>query len=119
MDTPEPLTEPLTDPQEDPGPALLAARRCIESFETISGAGPLPEPMRTQLIECMRMGYEAALERVVRLALEEFIREFLLPAEPGKELSDPNALNPTPLVSDGTALAINLGLDSEGGITLE
>lgn len=118
--------EPQTSHQEDPSPALLAARCAIESFETIACAGPLPEPMRTQMIECFRMSYEATIEREVRKALEQFVLPALLDLSggtprdafdfPGAEVeSDPSALDVQPLNPEGVKLAGQLKLNDEGG----
>ncbi len=117
VDAPEPLPEPQLDHQEDPSPALLAARRAVESFETIASAGPLPEPMRTQMIECFRMSYEAAIERVAAKMSREILDAMLndRPVTLPEEELDPSALNVQPLNPEGVALAGQLGVTDEGG----
>ncbi len=117
--------EPQLDHQDDPSPALLAARCAIESFETIASDGPMPEPMRTQMIECFRMSYDAAIERAVRKALEQFVLPALLDLSgntpgvsdfPGAEVEpDPSALDVQPLNPEGVKLAGDLRLSEDGG----
>lgn len=110
-------TEPQLDHQEDPSPALLAARRCIESFETIVGVGPLPEPMRTQMIECYRMGYEAVIGSIVAKMTREILDSVLndRPVMLPEEEPDPTALDVQPLNPEGVKLAGDLGWTEKDG----
>ncbi len=101
----------LTDP---PSTARGAARRALDAFEKIAMAGPMPEPMRSQLIETISIVVDAAVERAVRRAVERVLASTLSMPTEAEGDDEPQ---PQPLVPDGAALAIDMSIDGEGGLT--
>jgi hypothetical protein len=112
------------DAPEEPTPAREAAWKAMESFEKISMAGPMPEPMRSQLIEAFVLVYDAAIERAIRKALEQFVLPALLDLSGGtpegaEVESDPKALDVQPLNPEGVKLAGDLELNEDGGFNFK
>ncbi len=102
------------DAPEIPTPAREAARRALDSFEAITMEVPVPEPMRSQLIETFVLVYDAEIERAIRKTLETLVMPAAFDNSPAEDV-DPDALDVQPLAGDGAALAGQLSLNEEGG----